>query len=100
MTSEPANGMKNRIARESAWLAGLLFVGLVILPISIYLVGRMIFGEYGGGGLGDFYAGLLGQFFRGEPAVWFLLLSPYLLWQLGRLTFHSFRRFGQPRSPG
>ena len=94
-----ADMMRNRIAREAAWLAGLLFVGLVILPISIYVVGRLIFGEYGGGGLGDFYAGLLGEFLRGEPAVWFLLLSPYLLWQLGRLTFLGFRRAGQPRSP-
>jgi hypothetical protein len=91
--------MRNRIAREAAWFAGLLFVGLVILPISIYVVGRSIFGEYGGGGLGDFYGGLLGEFLRGEPAVWFLLLSPYFLWQLGRLTFHGFRRVGQPRSP-
>lgn len=91
--------MRDRIVREAAWFAGLLFVGLVILPISIFVVGRLIFGEYGGGGLGDFYAGLLGDFLRGELAVWFLLLSPYLLWQLGRLTFHSFRRGGLPPSP-
>lgn len=91
---------KNTIAREAAWLAGLLFVGLVILPISIYVVGRSIFGEYGGGGVGDFYSGLLGEFLSGQPTVWFLLLSPYLLWQLGRLTIHGFRRVGRTRAPG
>jgi hypothetical protein len=91
--------MKDTIAREAAWLAGLLFVGLVILPISIYVVGRAVFGEYGGGGFGDFYVQLLGRFLSGEPVVWFLLLSPYLLWQLGRLTIYGFRRAGRPRAP-
>jgi hypothetical protein len=90
---------KNGIAREAAWFAGLLFVGLVILPILIYVVGRAVFGEYGGGALGDFYAKLLGEFLTGEPAVWFLLLSPYLLWQLGRLTVRGFHRGGRPRGP-
>jgi len=90
---------KNRMAREAAWCGGLLFAGLVILPISIYLVGRAIFGEYGGGALGDFYARLLGDFLSGEPVIWFLLLSPYLLWQLGRLTIYGFRRAGRPRVP-
>jgi hypothetical protein len=90
---------KNRLAREATWFAGLLLVGLVILPILIYVVGRAVFGEYGGGALGDFYAELLGEFLSGEPAVWFLLLSPYLLWQLGRLTVRGFRRDGSPRGP-
>jgi hypothetical protein len=90
---------KDRIAREAAWFAGLLFIGMVILPILIYLVGRAVFGEYGAGGLGDFYARLLGAFLNGEPAVSFLLLSPYLLWQLGRATIHGFRRTGRPRAP-
>ncbi|HLU06571.1 MAG TPA: hypothetical protein VKZ91_08445 [Woeseiaceae bacterium] len=91
--------MRNTFAREAAWLAGLLFAGVVILPLSIYVVGRAVFGEYGAGTLGDFYADLLGKFMDGEPAVWFLLLSPYLLWQLCRLTFRAFRRTGRPPAP-
>jgi hypothetical protein len=88
--------MQNRLAKEATWLAVLLVAGLVILPVSIYLVGQAVFGEYGAGGLGDFYVHLLGKFMSGEPVVWFLLLSPYLLWQLCRLTIWGFRRLGLP----
>ena len=91
--------MKNTLAREAAWFAGLLFAGLVLLPLAIYLVGNAVFGEYGAGSLGDFYADLLGKFMGGEAAVWFLLLSPYLLWQLCRLTIRAFRRTGRPPAP-
>jgi hypothetical protein len=42
---------------------------------------------------------LLGKFIGGEPAVWFLLLSPYLLWQLCRLTIRAFRRTGRRPAP-
>jgi hypothetical protein len=91
--------MKNTFAREAAWFGGLLFAGLVILPLSIYLVGNAVFGKYGAGTLGDFYGDLLGKFMAGEPAVWFLLLSPYLLWQLCRLTIGAFRRTGRSPAP-
>jgi hypothetical protein len=91
--------MKNSFAKEAAWLAILLSAGLVILPLSIYVVGNAVFGEYGAGTLGDFYIDLLGKFMGGEPAVWFLLLSPYLLWQLSRLTVWAFRRTGRPPAP-
>ena len=91
--------VKNRIAKEAAWFGGLWLVGLAILPLSIYIVGRAVFGDYGGGGLGDFYAELLGRSVRGELVVWFLLLSPYLLWLLCRLTIREFRRGGSSRAP-
>jgi len=94
-----AEHLKTTLAREAAWFAGLLFTGLVLLPLAIYLVGNAVFGEYGAGTLGDFYADLLGKFLGGEPAVWFLLLSPYLLWQLCRLTILAFRRTGHPPAP-
>jgi hypothetical protein len=90
---------KDRIQREVTWFGGLLLAGLVILPLSIYMVGRAVFGDYGGGGLGDFYEELLGRLVRGEPVVWFLLLSPYLLWQLCRLTIWGFRRGGRRQAP-
>jgi hypothetical protein len=97
--TDPSNTMKDRLVREATWLSVLLFIGLVILPLSIYVVGKAVFGEYGAGGFGDFLGQLLGNFFRGEPAVLFLLLSPYLLWQLCRLTLWCFRRAGESSAP-
>ena len=94
-----ADIMKKRIVKEAVWLAALAFVGLVILPLSIYFVGRAVFGDYGGGGFGDFYGELLRGFLGGKPAVWFLLLSPYLLWQLFRLTIWGFRQSRERGSP-
>lgn len=79
-------------------LGALVAFGLAVLPLCIYLVGRMVFGEYGDGGLGGFYGQLSGAFIDGEPAVWFLLLSPLLVWQLARLTVLAFRHFRQPAS--
>ncbi|MGH8193338.1 MAG: hypothetical protein ACREQ8_02905 [Woeseiaceae bacterium] len=80
-------------------LTGLLFVGLVILPLCIYGVGEAVFGEYGNGGFASFYRQLHARFRDGEPVVWFLLLSPYLLWQLVRLTAWAFRRSRRPGAP-
>jgi hypothetical protein len=93
-----ADMMKDTIVKEASWFAVLLFIGVVILPLSIYVVGKAVFGEYGAGGFGDFYGELLGKFFGGEPVVLFLLLSPYLLWQLCRLSLWGFRRAGRPPS--
>lgn len=87
--------IKNRLRKETALLAVLLFVGLVVLPLSIYLVGMAVFGEYGNGGFSSFFGALHREFRAGEPAVLFLLLSPYLLWQLMRLAIWGFRYFGQ-----
>ena len=73
----------------------LFLVGIVILPAAIYFVGSSIFGDYGDSGLPSFYGTLLGELQGGEPAVWFLVLSPYLVWQLLRLTFRAFRIAGR-----
>ena len=37
---------------------------------------------------------LMGELLSGEPAVWFLILSPYIVWQLLRLTFGAVRAAG------
>ena len=94
-----ADVMKERIVKEAVWLGVLALIGLVLLPIAIYLVGRTVFGEYGGDGFGGFYGELLSGFVSGEPVVWFLLLSPYLLWLLFRVTVWGFRRLGRSEPP-
>jgi hypothetical protein len=69
-------------------LAALLFCfGLTLLPLSIYWVGSFVVGPYSDttgimGLLGAIWTGL-GQ---GQPSAWLLVLSPYVVVQLARLT--------------
>ncbi|NOX68102.1 MAG: hypothetical protein GXP15_02865 [Gammaproteobacteria bacterium] len=78
-------------AREALIFVTLLLVGLILLPIAIYVVGQLVFGNYGGSGLTGFFE----QIYRGLPSgdgvVWFLVLSPYLGWQGLRATIWLFR---------
>ena len=57
MTDKSA-GLKNILRKEFALLVGMLFVGLVLMPIVIYLVGQSVFGAYGGQGYTDFFGNL------------------------------------------
>lgn len=86
--------IKRVVARESALFLVLGSVGLVALPICIYLVGTLVFGAYESGGLGAFFGALQRELRSGEWSVLFLLLSPWILWQLARLTIRGFRRLG------
>ncbi len=85
------DSLKKTAAKESAVFLGLLFFGLLILPFAVYIVGKSVFGEYGGTGFSAFYGTLHNAIWDGEPAVLFLVLSPYLIWQLTRLTIRGFR---------
>lgn len=80
------------IRREIAIAAALLAVGLVLLPLAVYWVGRHVAGEYAGGG-GPL--GLADQIWSDliqlEPAAWLLVLSPYLFVQLARLLRRTWR---------
>ena len=81
------------IKREIAIAAALFAVGLLLLPMAIYWVGRQVAGEYGGGALAladQIWADLL----QLDPAAWLLVLSPYLLLQIVRLI----GRTGRARS--
>lgn len=89
------SAIKNRLIKETALLAVLVFIGVAVLPLCIYLVGEAVFGEYGNGGFSGFFGALHRKLREGEPSVWFLLLSPYLLWQLLRLTLWASRHRAQ-----
>ena len=91
--SDPS--LKNRILKEMALFGALFLVGLVVLPLLIYLVGEAVFGAYEGAGFSAFYGQLHGEFRAAEPAVVFLLLAPYILWQLLRATVRVFRNLRQ-----
>jgi hypothetical protein len=83
------------IKREIAIAAALFAAGLLLLPLSIYWVGRQVAGEYaGGGGALALADQVWSDFLRLEPAAWLLVLSPYVFVQLARLV----RRTWRPRS--
>ena len=86
--------LKRIALREAALFLMLLFFGLVILPVGIYLVGGQVFGNYGGHGFGDFFRALSSKIRNGETVAWFLVLSPYLGWQILRLTAYLWRLSG------
>ncbi|NCF51245.1 hypothetical protein GWP57_06515 [Gammaproteobacteria bacterium] len=82
--------------KEAALMLVLLFFGLALLPVAIFLVGQNVFGHYGGYGYGHFFGELIDNFLAGRPAACFLVLSPYLTWQLVRLTVFGWRYFSNP----
>jgi hypothetical protein len=89
--SEQTNPLSRVFRKEAAVFAGFLFFGLVLLPVLIWLVGKSVFGAYGGAGFADFYGTLSGKIRSGDLVAWFLVLSPWLAWQVMRLTFLGWR---------
>ena len=79
------------LRKEAAVLAGFLFGGLVLLPVIIWFVGKAVFGAYGGAGFAEFYGALSSKIRSGDPAAWFLVLSPWLALQVVRLTALGWR---------
>lgn len=86
---------KQRSFKEATLFLGLLFFGLVLMPIGIYLIGQEVFGDYAGRGYSEFFGRLSGKFRGREVATWFLVLSPYLAWQVIRLTVAGWRTLGE-----
>ncbi len=84
--------LKKTAKKESALFLCLLFTGLLILPLAVYLVGKSVFGEYGGTGFSAFYGALHSAIRAGDPVVLFLVLSPYAIWQLSRFTAWAFKQ--------
>ena len=94
------SSFKHVALRETAVFLSLLFAGLVILPIAIYLIGDQVFGPYGGRGFTGFFNNLSGRIRNADGATWFLVLSPYLGWLILRLTLTLWRITGKPRTDG
>ena len=88
--------LKQIAKKEVALFVGLMFLGFVIMPIGIYLVGQEVFGEYGGHGYGDFFGTLSAKVRSLDLVAWFLILAPYLAWQTLRLTLYGWRRASRP----
>ena len=84
--------IKQKVMNELTLALSLFFAGLVLLPLAIYLTGQSVFGEYGGHGFSDFFRRLSGEVRNGRLVVWFLVLSPYLVVMLLRLTIWAYLR--------
>lgn len=82
--------LKNSLRREVFLLILMLFIGILVIPVGIYFVGAEIFGEYAGHGFGDFFSALQADLRSGEPVVLFLVFSPYIVWQVLRLSIRLF----------
>jgi hypothetical protein len=89
--------LKQIARKELALFLVLLFVGFVLAPIAIYLIGQDILGDFGGHGYGDFFGTLSTKIRSGDTTAWFFVLSPYLVWQTLRLTVFAWRATAAPR---
>lgn len=85
--------------KEAGLLVVFLFLGLIVMPVAIYVVGQSLFGEYGGRGYGQFFGELSGRVRSGDGAAWFLVLSPYLGWQTLRLILYGWRLTSNRKRP-
>ena len=81
--------------KEAAVFASFLFLGLVLLPVLVWFVGKAVFGAYGGAGFADFYGTLSSKIRSGDLVAWFLVLSPWLAWQVVRLALVGWRAAGK-----
>jgi len=91
VTAAPKS-LRQRITNELGLFFGLLFVGFVLIPIAIFMVGGSIFGDYGAGDYSAFFATLSGRIRNWDKVAWFLVLAPYLGILVLRLTAWAWQR--------
>lgn len=87
-----SNGIPNstsRLKRELLFAVLGLALGLVLLPLLIYLVGQVILGTYSGGkqGFGSFYGDLIRDLAAPRFNSWVIVAGPYLMMLGLRLIF-------------
>lgn len=87
----PGAAPRHILARESLLFLGLLLIGLIAVPFAVFWIGSTVLGEFGGDGFSDFFSDLGKSLLGGDPAAWFLVLSPYLGMQLLRLAWRVLR---------
>lgn len=87
--------IRNILRKEIGLFVGLLFFGLVLMPLAIYWVGESVFGTYGGHGYFEFNGTISEKIRGGDGVAWFLVLAPYLVWQCLRLTTFAWRFLGR-----
>jgi hypothetical protein len=74
--------------RQLLWAVALLLLGLIVVPLLIYVAGVNTLGRYEGAGLWHLYATLYKSLASGAPASWIVVLGPnLLLWLAQGLRF-------------
>lgn len=62
--------------RDAAWLLGALLLGLLVLPLLVYLTGITVLGPYAHGGAGAFLKDFFADLARLRWFSWALALGP------------------------
>lgn len=89
---KPAKSASGTLNRELRGLLVGVLAGAVVLPMLIWVVGRIMFGPYGNGGLFALWADFARQLVDGSLAAWIVLAAPYSLWLGWRLVGATRRR--------
>lgn len=85
--------MRPAVKRELVLAASLVGLGVLILPGAVYVVGQTVVGEYpADGGVLAMAANIWVEAVRGSPLALALVLSPYGIVQLLRLSRRLWRR--------
>jgi hypothetical protein len=78
--------------RELAVALAFIAAGVLILPIAVYAVGTQVFGQYGADlGAVDLLLHVWGDFGRGSPLAFLLVLGPYAVTLLLRFAWKLWR---------
>lgn len=81
--------MSVRWTKELLVAAILLSFGILLLPVGIFVVGQGVLGDYEGGGLADLSQAIWTALLSGRLSAWLLVLSPYLVIALLRLSWKA-----------
>jgi hypothetical protein len=73
--------------RELRWLALAAASGAILLPMLLWISGRILLGRYENGGLIDLWLDFARELGQGGTAAWILLIAPYAFLQIGRLVW-------------
>lgn len=90
----PEISIKQKFIHELFLFSTLLFCGFVLLPVLIFLVGDQVFGDFDGG-YGQFFGQISRDIVSGRGVTWFLVLSPWLVIQVIRVTWFVLGKTGE-----
>lgn len=90
--------MNKTVIRELILFVSMALAGIVLVPLAVFFVGELVFGEYGGDSFGQFFESLLGKLASADRFAWLLVVAPYLVLQLLRGMRIAWRRAGTASS--